>query len=429
MLEQLIALLVMFFLMALTHILPVGAFEDNSIRAATALGFIIPTAYIIGSVLHRFKLPKITGYMIVGVLAGPYVLDFLTEPIVHDLTLIDQVALSLIAFSAGRKLKISMLRKRAKPILYITLARTIVCVTLGFGFTYLIGPHFFAFLKGQPQSIIVVVAIFFGIFSLATSPVLTIAVIEETKSEGPITDTILGSVVLADLIIIMLAAIAVSLSKAILSNAGIDAVVFGRLSLELVGSFLMGILCGGGIALYLHYVKEQSAFFVLAAAFICTQIANVFHLDALLLCLSAGFVIENVFHKGNDFLAAISKSTPLIYVIFFPITAATLNLHAIQMTWYVILTLLLLRKISVFTSVYLGSKLSEDNPGMRRWGWLAFFHQAGVTLALAVIIDRSFPEFGGYVKAVALGMVACTDFYGPALFKFALWKVGEAKVV
>ncbi|RMH69626.1 MAG: hypothetical protein D6675_12040 [Gemmatimonadetes bacterium] len=425
---QILALIIVLILMSILGILPIGTLMGGPIQATLGLGFIILAAYIFGMILHRIKLPKITGYMVVGVLAGPFVLDFLTVEVVRNLGLIDQIALSLIAFSAGRKLKIKMLKKRLKPILMITLTRTVICFLAVFLFTVLAGPFLFGFLQGQSQLVIIVVGILFGIFALATSPVQTIAIIEETHAEGRTTDTILGSVILGDLVIIVLAAISVSLSQAILSDVGIDVVVFRQLVIKLAGSFGIGIVCGAIISFYLHYVREESVFFVLAAAFICTQIANVLGLDALLLCLSAGFVIENLFKQGDAFLEAISKSAIPIYVIFFSITAASLDLNAIRTSWYIILLLLIVRKISLFAAVYSGTQLAkEDNSTLRHWGWMAFFNQSGVTLALAVIIGKTFPEFGSHVKAVALGMVAFTDFYGPALLKLTLWKAGEIR--
>ena len=83
-----------------------------------SLGFLLLGAYLIAVILSRTGFPKITGYILAGMLLGPSVLGFLSTDILDDLKLVDDLALTFIAFAAGGELRVSVLKQRKKSILY-----------------------------------------------------------------------------------------------------------------------------------------------------------------------------------------------------------------------------------------------------------------------------------------------------------------------
>ena len=137
------------------------------------------------TLIPRFGLPLITGYMIVGCLCGPYVLGLVTTKQIPDLAYITQIALAFIAYSAGSELYLPELRRLFRPILWISgmsAAFTYVFCTL---FIYLLGtsgviPWMSTFEGGCLASISLVA----GSIMVARSPASAIAVVRELRAKG-----------------------------------------------------------------------------------------------------------------------------------------------------------------------------------------------------------------------------------------------------
>ena len=56
-----------------------GTATLGSAGTALALGFTLVGAWIAGDALRRFQLPRLTGYLLFGVLAGPYLGNLINE--------------------------------------------------------------------------------------------------------------------------------------------------------------------------------------------------------------------------------------------------------------------------------------------------------------------------------------------------------------
>src|SRR5690625_1330357 len=83
-----------------------GLVADSAQSATVAVGFLLLAAVVAGQVTSSLGLPRITGYIVLGLVVGPSVLGIVTEQHVAQLSLIDDIAISLIALSAGGELKI-----------------------------------------------------------------------------------------------------------------------------------------------------------------------------------------------------------------------------------------------------------------------------------------------------------------------------------
>jgi hypothetical protein len=89
---------------------------------ATWLVFFLVTiaAGRIGLLAPRLSLPLISGYLVVGAVAGPFVLDIIQKEDVPRLNYVTQGALAFIAFSAGSELYLPELRALFRRIVYMT---------------------------------------------------------------------------------------------------------------------------------------------------------------------------------------------------------------------------------------------------------------------------------------------------------------------
>jgi Kef-type K+ transport system membrane component KefB len=146
----------------------------------------------------------------------------------------------------------------------------------------------------------------------------------------------------------------------------------------------------------------------------------------MLICVTAGFWVRNLSREGGLFMETIDRSSLPIYVIFFSLTGAALNVGALEQTWLIALLLVAVRSGLIWAGAYLGGLTSGDPPRFRRMSGLGFITQAGVSLGLAGIILRSFPEWGAALSTTIVAAIALNQIVGPIAFKHALNAVGEA---
>jgi Kef-type K+ transport system membrane component KefB len=136
-------------------------------------------------------------------------------------------------------------------------------------------------------------------------------------------------------------------------------------------------------------------------------------------------MIENFSKRSEHFLEGMENSIPFIYLLFFPVNGASLDLSLLGSLWKAAVVILILRCVLVFGGVWLWGRFVRDFPNMRRYGWMGFLNQESVTMALALIMAHEFPALGEPIKALMLAMIVLTDLYAPAMFKFALYRAGE----
>jgi Kef-type K+ transport system membrane component KefB len=391
-----------------------------------ALGFILIFAFLFGKQVERLGLPQITGFILAGILCGPYVLKFLDAEQVADLQLIDGLALSLIALTAGGEMRISRLKGRLKAISSLVGFQTIFIIG-GFVVFVNIGRSVFPFFAGNTWAQSLALALLLGTIATATSPATTIAIITETKSKGKYTDLILSTAVVKDFVVILLFAFFLSLSSLLnFPDQGFDASFFLQIIRDLGGSMLLGVAVGGGIILYLLYIKRELTIFILGIAFFTYQISHTFGFHPLLICLVAGFLVENLSPHGDRLIQAIEKSSLPVFVIFFAISGASLNLDALRSSWMLALVCVFLRGLLKFAGTYTGARLVGEDTVVKRIGWTGFISQAGVSLGLAMLVERAFPSWEGKFMSLVVAVIAINQIIGPILLQKLLIKVKEA---
>ncbi len=404
-----------------------------------SLGFVLLAAYVSAQMLRvATKLPLISGYIFAGIIAGPYVTGFLTQTMVQRLRLVDDLALSFIALTAGGALHLKFLRKLGKAIVLNIAFLTSVVFGLVFISVIFIS-NYVSFMPNLSSAQIIAFACLLGVIAVARSPSSAIAIISECRASGPFTSTVLGVTVAMDVLIIIFFTLAMTVTKIMLAAGGaMNYHAFVALSLEVTASLLLGLGLGKGISYYIDRVGQDLVLFLLFFAFGVTKVSlwiNYFmeahfaislHLEPLLICMSAGFSVQNFSRVGHDFMEGLERISLPIYVLFFSLAGASLDLGALHVTWSLALYLAIVRGIAVFVATWLAGTINRDPPRHNRIAWMAYLTQAGVAIGLAKLAERHLPEIGLYLTTVVLAVIAINQVVGPITFKMALNMVGEA---
>jgi Kef-type K+ transport system membrane component KefB len=421
-----IPLVVVFLLMFLLKNPALLPFVSPDKSTSLALGFILVFAYLVGTNLKRLSLPQITGFIIAGIFCGPYVFNFVSHSDVRNLQLLDGLALSLIALTAGGEMRIDMLRRRLKTIASIVFSQTFL-VLAGFLALGLVAQYFFSLFAEMNLIQVFAFSLLLGTLMTPTSPATTIAVMTESKAEGKFTDLILGSAVVKDFFVIVLFSFSLSFSKSVISPSHhIDFLFLLKVLGEVGGSVLIGIIMGGGIILYLKFIKRDVVVFILAVAFFSYQISHNYGYHPLLICLVAGFFAENFSSQGKLLISAIERSSVPVYVVFFAISGASLDLNALKQTWLLAWSCVVLRGLLKFSGTFIGARLTGEDKNVQIKGWAGFLSQAGVALGMAIVIQDSFPGWGSEFLALVLAIIAINQIIGPVFLQKLLVKVEEA---
>lgn len=417
------ALLLVIAFVSIVRLYPYG--EASGIQGVTAfsLGFVIIGGYLLGEIVRRVHLPRITGYLIAGMLFGPYLGGWLTEDTVEHLTLIDQIALSLIAISAGCELKISDLRQHWKGVVSITFFQTISLFVLGAGAFWLL-TGWFPFLDASQQIVRLEAGLAFGAIAAAQSPATTIAIITDVQAKGPATDSMLGSAVLKDVLVIILFTLVLSADH-FLDGDELTLEPFLALGGELFFSIAFGIAAGWGVAFYLKKVKSDSILFLLAFSYLTYVGSHSIHLDPVLICVAAGLAIANTTDQGERLHAIIRQGSLVIYVIFFCVAGAALDIGALRSMAGLAVVLVLVRMVLLWGSTWLSLRAAHIPNAKSSSYWMAFLPQAGVSIGLASILEKEGFAWAPPMVTLLFACIAINQIAGPIMMKYALQHTGE----
>lgn len=409
-----------------------------------SLGFFVIaiSANQIARTFQKIRLPLITGLIFTGILAGPYVLQLIPAEAGHELSYISEMALAFIAFAAGSELYLRELRSRFKSIKWNTFGQLIVTFVLG-----TIGVYFFAdsipYLEGRPVPVIWSLSAITAAVFVARSPASAIAVINELKAKGPFTQTVMGVTVVKDFLVIVLFSICISVSQSLIHGTSFDMVSLALLLGELALSFGVGFYLYGGmlkIALSLKIIRWAKALLVLLIGYSAYLLSHhlrtiseeyVHHevfLEPLLMCILASFHVTNFSKYRPEFLKILQDSGLPVYIAFFTLTGATLNISVMGHVIGVALILFFIRLVTMIIGSYVGGYLAKDPPKHLHYGWMPYITQAGVALGLATVVANEFPEWGSQFSAIIIAVIILNQFLGPPLFKWAIYQIGEDRV-
>ena len=399
--------------------------EGGGSHALAALGFLLLAGTVVASVLEPIGIPHLTAYLVVGMVAGPHVLHLVDHQAVGDLQPINALALSLIALAGGAELRIAALRSSARSLLWAMLVQNLLVLVLMAGAFLALRP-FLPFVAALPLTVGLGVALLWGMLAITRSPSATLGVLSQTRARGPLTTFTLGFVMTSDVVVVVLLAIVLTLARPLIEpGTPLSLRSFRELGHDVLGSVALGSTLGLLLAAYLRFVGRQLVLVFVALGLVMTQVLDYLRFDWLLIFITAGFVVQNLSAQGDRFLAEIKRLGEIVYVIFFGTAGAHLDVPLLEKLWPMALALAVARAGSTWVAGRLSSRLAEDPPTLRRWGWSGLVSQAGLALGIAARLQGEYPSFGAAFAGMAVATVALNELVGPVLFKAALDRSGE----
>ena len=414
-------------------------------EATTQILLSLAVCLVAGLFMSRFakilKLPAVTGYLVAGLLIGPYCIGMLKIPGVgfastHDvenLGILCDIALGFIAFAIGNEFRLSQLRRTGRQATIVGIFQAVVTAIVVDA--ALIGLHFI-----DPSIISLETAITLGAIATATAPAATLMVVRQYKAKGPLTDLLLPVVALDDAVGLVIFAISLGVAKALSSTAGISVVsVLVNPLLEIFGSLLLGFVMGVIFSLCQKFFQSNSKRLALSITFVILTVAlaqlkfeipgTEIHIgfSNLLVCMMLGTVFCNICDFSEELMEKTDKWTAPLFILFFVLSGAELELSIF--TQLSVIGIGVLYIVSRSLGKYYGAKWSSAaahcTPNIRKYLGITLLPQAGVALGMSVIAQQQLGESGSLIRNIVLFGVLIYELVGPLLTKIALTKAGD----
>lgn len=388
----------------------------------------------------KIKFPLITGLLLAGIIAGPFVFDLIPSENSKNLIFLNEISLAFIAFAAGSELYLKEIRGQFKSIIWNTLGQLVVTFLLGTtGVLFM--SEFIPFMQDMSFSARLGVAMLMATIFVARSPSSAIAVINELRAKGPFTQTAIGVTVVTDVLVIILFAVCFALSKTLLSGDSFSLLALGILLIELFVSFGLGWVLGRFIMWFFKFKmnKNLKVTILIALGYGVYLFANwlgdftaqpyvfghKFYVEPLLICILGSYFVTNYSTSRPEFIEILHETGPIIYVVFFTLTGSSLALDVLLEVFLVAVIFFGVRLLGMIGGGYLGGTIAGDSWKFRHLNWMPYVTQAGVGLGLATLIKHTFPKFGVEFETIIVGVIVINQVVGPPLFKYALQKVKE----
>ena len=406
----------------------------ETIHPLVYIGLLLVLSYAGGKVANYFKAPRVTGYLVIGMLLSPSLLGLFHESLIkEELTIITDIALSIIAFSIGGSLSLIKLKKLGKHIFWITFTQafgafisTTLMLSLFFYFIHSLGA-----IQSSFWTLYFPMAFVIGAISAATAPAAIMAIVHEYRAKGPFTTILLGVIALDDALTILFAAFAFSMAYVFVNQ---EAVALTSFLFSPVFSICLSLSIGGVLGMCLRKLigfvlrKEAMLGVIVGTILLAGGLAISLKASHLLANMMLGFVVVNFVKHREDLFAVVESIEEPIFGMFFTLAGAHVDLKVMQTAGLIALVIVLGRFTGKLLGSRFGAQISRAPEAVKKYLGMALLPKAGVTVGLVLAAGEIFGDtyLSEIMVNAVLGSVIINELMAPFFVRFALRRAGEA---
>ncbi len=378
------------------------------------IGIMMLAGLVLSRAAKLVKLPNVTAFLVAGLLIGPCVGGIISKSDASALAIISEAALGFIAYSIGGEFRLSYLKEIGKAPLTITLAQglaTALCVDVGL---LLLGVD-------TPLSLIL------GAIALATAPAATLMVVRQYKADGPVTRMLLPVVAMDDALGLIVFSVSASVAEGMLGGQISAKSMLLTPLIEIFGSIALGAALGIILAYGARFFQSRGNRLALSIAlvFLGVGLCDLLGLSSLLVCMMIGAMMVNMSQQRDVLMEQCDRFTPPLFLLFFVLSGAQLDLGVLPQVGLIGVAYLLLRFLGKWGGTFLGAVSVKADKHIRHYLGLTLLPQAGVAIGMASLVSARFPSLASQVNTIVLAGVLVFELIGPVITKIALRKAGE----
>lgn len=389
-------------------------------------GILIVTGLIFGKIAKYAKLPNVTGYLVGGLLIGPSLLGIIGENAIESMTIVSNVALGFIAFSIGNELKVSYFKQVGTRPIVIAVFEALFGVVFVF-----VAVIIYFLITHQLDMTNIRFALVLAAIAAATAPAATFMVVKQYRAKGELTNTLLSVVALDDSVAIMLFGICVAIANILGKTGTTDSSLFMQI-LAPFWEIILSIGIGGIFGIIITFAVKwfsgsgNRISLVIAFVFLTTYLVTELNGSALLGCMALGAVFANTSNKYDEVNNLVNYITPPIFIMFFVLSGAELNLSLLLVVGFIGVIYVFSRVGGKIFGSWLGAKITKAEPKIQKYLGFALIPQAGVAIGLSLIATQVLnPEMGSQIRTIILVATLIYELTGPVITKKTLQAAGE----
>ena len=368
------------------------------------IGVIWISAVLFAETARRLKLPIVVGYLVGGILLGPYVLRILDIPFLHEIKTLKAYLLAYILYLVGRKIKLgNVLRHPGKYTLLASL-QALLALVLVAGFSLWKFPHIWH-------------AVLLGIIAMPTA-VISVTVVDEYHADGPLSQTLFFLIAFDNLLALLLFLPLVTYLHTHQLALGAVAWAFG-------GAAGLALVLGLLTAYAETVIEEEALLFLYTWGIFALGfgLAALFHLDERVYALLFGLVAANVSVTQQRGVRHLDRVSDFAYSLFFFVAGASLNFPMLVQLRFAVLLYILGRVLGKVGGSMLGTRYTRL-PLRGNYLGLGILSQGGLSTGLALALGATGLGLDELVN-VALASTVVFELVGPVLLKEVLVRAGE----
>ena len=390
----------------------------------------IAIALIAGKLVAKVKLPAILGWLIAGMIMGPHALGLLGDSLLDAswFNIVESILECIVGLMIGTELIWSQMKKAGKQILVTTITEslgTFLVVSLVFGIIF--------WFTGVP----IYLAFLFGGIALATAPAPSLSVVNEFKTSGPVTRTLIPLAALDDLVGALVFFLVVAFVSAHLSTAGIPVpVVLFLVFLPVLIGMVTGFITGK----MLQHTKTQNSTLAVMLGMLLVSAGSGFAINGMLPTpvlnfMLLGMAFSTVF--SNMVTAEQLKGMMKVMnpVIGFSLVVAILNLAA-PLDYHLIFgagvytaVYIIARAIGKYSGAYFGTSITHGPETVKKYLGFTLLPHSGVSLVftgIAVsILEGPAPECASIIQGTIAAAAVINEIIAVFMAKKGFEWAGE----
>jgi Kef-type K+ transport system membrane component KefB len=405
------------------------------VNSMLVIGTLLAVGMLLGRAARLLGLPKVTGYIVGGMLLNPQITHLIPEDFTRHTDLVMNVCLSLITFAVGGSLLATRIRSLGKTIVTITLFEAegaALCVTLGsvalFSLFEGIVPHAWV-------GAVIPMSVIMGALAAPTDPSATLAVTHEYHAKGRVTSTIMGVAGMDDVLGIINYSVATSIAYALLLDTSFSVTSSLLYPLvAIVGGIGTGAVFGSLMNLITAKVELETEgtliVVILALLCLCFGTARLLAIDELLATMSMGIVVVNFHRDQKRVFALLERYTEeLVFAFFFTLSGMSLNVGTLLHTLPLVALFVVLRALGKVSGAVAGAAVGGAPSRVGRLTSMGLIPQGGIVIGLALLIraKEGFGPLAPTLIAIVIGATVIHELFGPVLSTLSLRKAGEIK--
>ncbi len=399
------------------------------------IGVIVTTGFLLGELAKKIRLPRVTGYILAGVLLNPSICTFIPQSFPQQTDSITNIALAFITFSIGGSLYYAHIKKLGRGILLITLFEAeLAFLVIALGFS-IIAPLIMHGSNYTWATTFLPLSLLLGSLGSPTDPSATLAVKQEYKPSGEVSETMLAVAALDDVtgIINYSVAIVIAAAFATSTHSSVSSTILTPLTI-ISGSILLGIIFGLIFNFITRLIEKESEGVLIVVVFglltICFGLASLLKADSLLAVMTLGAIVVNFNEKREKIFQLMERYIDeIIFVLFFTLSGMHLDFSILLKSLPIVLFFVIFRASGKFLGVFTGATISHSSKKIKKYTAGGLIPQGGIVIGLALLIRQNpaFNSISDTIISVIIGSTIIHELIGPICAKLSLQGAGEIK--